>query len=75
MTCVICKQGEVLPGRAELTLRSATATVVFRNVPARICQNCGEEYLDEEVTARLLQETECAARSGVELQVRAYVAA
>ena len=31
-----------------------TTTVVFCNVPAQICDNCGEEYVDEEVTARLL---------------------
>ncbi|HKP51392.1 MAG TPA: type II toxin-antitoxin system MqsA family antitoxin [Chloroflexia bacterium] len=62
MKCVICKQAEVQPGTATVTLERDTLTLVVKGVPARICPNCGEEYIDEEVTERLLQTAEEAAR-------------
>jgi len=46
-----------------------------KSVPARVCENCGEEYVDEDITARLLREAEDAARSGVQVDIREYVAA
>jgi hypothetical protein len=50
-------------------------TLVFKGVPAQVCENCGEEYVDEDTTARLLQVAEEAARAGVQVDVREYVAA
>jgi YgiT-type zinc finger domain-containing protein len=75
MNCVICKHGETQPGRTTVTLTRGNTTVVFRDVPALICDNCGEEYVDEEITARLLAIAEEAARSGVQVDVRDYIAA
>ncbi|MBX3385059.1 MAG: type II toxin-antitoxin system MqsA family antitoxin [Phycisphaeraceae bacterium] len=75
MTCPICKHGELKPGLVTVTLDRGTSTIVFRGVPARVCQNCGEQFVDEAVTSRLLQEAEQAARSGVEVEVRRFNAA
>ncbi len=41
----------------------------------RVCPNCGEEYVDEAVTSELLKTAEDAARSGVQVDIREYVAA
>ena len=49
--------------------------LVVQHVPARVCDNCGERYLDEAIAARLLEWAEVAARAGVQVEVRAYVAA
>jgi hypothetical protein len=49
--------------------------LVFKNVPAEVCEVCGEEYVDEETTARLLAAAEEAARVGVQVDIREYVAA
>jgi YgiT-type zinc finger domain-containing protein len=49
MKCVICKQGETQPGTAIVTLTRETLTLVVRDVPAQVCENCGEEYVDEEL--------------------------
>ncbi len=73
--CVICKDGETKPGAASVTLERDGVTLVFKSVPAEVCENCGEEYVDAETTARLLQEAEQAARAGVTVEVRTYVAA
>ena len=75
MRCVICKQDEVRPGKATVVLEREGTTVVFKGVPARICANCGEEYVDESVTRELLQTASAAAVAGIQVEVREYVAA
>ena len=75
MKCVICKQGEVQPGTTTMTLEREATTVVFKNVPAEVCDTCGEAYLDAATTRQLLHVVEEAARLGVQVDVRSYVAA
>ena len=75
MKCVICKQGDTAPGTATVTLERGPATVVFKAVPAMVCRNCGEEYLDERTTSALLRAAESAVAQGVQVDVRQYVAA
>ena len=75
MICVICKTGETQPGTATVTLERDGTTVVIKGVPARVCKNCGEEYVEENVTAQLLNTAEDAARAGVQVDVRTYAAA
>ncbi len=75
MTCIICKQGQTKPGQASVTLERDGLTLVFKSVPAEVCENCGEQYVDSETTARLLQEAEQAAQAGIAVEVRTYVAA
>lgn len=50
MKCVICKQGENLLGTVTVTLERDGTTLVFKNVPAQVCENCGEAYVDEATT-------------------------
>ena len=75
MKCVICKKGETKAGTATVTLDKNGATLVFKGVAARVCTNCGEEYVDENITASLLRAAAEAARSGVQVEVRQYTAA
>ena len=75
MKCVICRQGETVAGEATVTLERDGMTLVIKNVPARICANCGEEYVDEQTASRLLEMAEAAAKAGVRVGVREYVAA
>lgn len=74
MKCVICKKGETQPGTSTVTLERDTATLVVKLVPARVCQNCGEAYMDEKTTSRLLKTAEEAARAGVRVDLRDYAA-
>jgi YgiT-type zinc finger domain-containing protein len=75
MKCVICKHGETRRGTATVTLRRDATTLVVKGVPADVCDNCGEEYVDEVTTAQLLRRLEEAAVAGVEVDVREYIAA
>ena len=74
MMCAICKQAETRPGKATVTLERNEVTLVIKGVPAMVCPNCGEEYVDEEVTERLLESAEEAAKTGVQVDIREYVA-
>ena len=74
MECVVCKQGHTHPGTARVALERGETTVVVKDVPAEICDNCGEHYLDETVSARLLALAEGAARQGVEVGVLRFAA-
>jgi hypothetical protein len=49
--------------------------LVFKKVPADVFQVCGEEYVDEHTTARLLAATEENVRTGVQVDIREYIAA
>ncbi len=75
MKCVICKHGETRPGQATVTLERNGTTLVIKGVPANVCANCGEEYVDEGITAKLLKTADEAARSGVQVDVREYAVA
>lgn len=74
MKCVICKKGTTRPGVATVTLEREKATLVVKLVPARICENCGEAYMDEKTTSQLLKTAEEAARAGVRVDLRDYAA-
>ncbi len=73
--CVICKDGEVVPGAATITLERDGLTMVVKHVPARICENCGEQYVDEEISTRLFKTAEEMAKSGAQVDVREFKAA
>jgi YgiT-type zinc finger domain-containing protein len=75
MTCVICRHGQTHDGTATVTLERDGLTLVVKGVPARVCESCGEEYVDQETAAHLLRDAERAARSGVQVEVRAFAAA
>ena len=75
MKCVVCKKGETKPGTATVTLDKDGTTLVFKGVPARVCTNCGEEYVDGEITSSLLKSAAEAARSGIQVEIRQFSAA
>lgn len=75
MKCPICKHGKTQPGAATVTLERGGMAIVFRAVPAEVCDNCGEAFHDEAVTAALLRQAEQAAAVGVEVDIRRFAAA
>jgi YgiT-type zinc finger domain-containing protein len=75
MKCVICKHGETADGVATVTLERDGLTLVVKKVPARVCQNCGEEYVDDAVASELFSTASVAARGGAEFDVRHYLKA
>lgn len=75
MICPICKCGQTRPGFASVTLERETMTLLVKQVPASICENCGEEFIDESASTRLLNTAEAALRDGVQVELRQFAAA
>lgn len=75
MECIICKNGQTVNQTATATLEQNGKTFVFKDVPARVCENCGEQYLEEETSKRLLGLAQEAAKSGIEFTIAKYKAA
>jgi YgiT-type zinc finger domain-containing protein len=74
MQCVICKNGNTAPGAVNAVLQRNGCTIIFKDVPADVCTNCGEYYLNEEVTNEILLRSENAIRNGAEVEILRYAA-
>ena len=72
MKCMICKHGETKQGTTTVTLEKGSSTIVFKEVPAQICDNCGEKYIDEATTKELLNKARNIVKNGVEVDIRKY---
>jgi len=73
MKCVICKHGETREGTTTVTFDRDDMTLVVKDVPAQVCTNCGEDYVDEHVAHEILAFAERMAKSGAQVDVRRYV--
>lgn len=62
-------------GTTTVTLERDGTTLVLRRVPAEVCTNCGEAYVDEAISAEIVRLGEEAAAAGVQVDVRDYAAA
>jgi YgiT-type zinc finger domain-containing protein len=74
MNCVICKHGTTEPGLVTVTLNRGNTVIVIKEVPAEVCTNCGEYYLAEEVSKKLLARSNAAVAAGAEVEIIRYAA-
>ncbi len=74
MKCVICKTGHTHPSTATVTLQRDNSVVVIRDVPAEICEDCGEYYLSEPVAKRVYDDADATVQRHVEVEVLRYAA-
>jgi len=58
MKCLVCMQAETADGLTSVAFERGEFRLVIQHVPARICPNCGEAYVEEEVALNLLREAE-----------------
>ena len=73
MKCIVCKDGETRLGVTTVTLARKGLLLVVKNVPAEICMNCGEEYVDPCVIQEIIGLTEGLTNNGVQVDIRQYV--
>ena len=76
MRCIICKTGKTNPGHVTVTLQRDGITLLIKDVPAEVCDNCGEYYLSDALTERVMAQAEAAASAGknVELEILRFAA-
>ncbi|MBW3665739.1 MAG: type II toxin-antitoxin system MqsA family antitoxin [Actinobacteria bacterium] len=72
MTCPICGQGQLEDGTTTFAADIDGAVVVVRAVPGKICDVCGEAFIDEHVSDELETIVEDARGTGTESLVRHY---
>jgi YgiT-type zinc finger domain-containing protein len=64
MKCPICRHGKTRSGSVTVPLERNGMTIVFREIPALVCENCGETFHEEAVTAALPEQAKQAAAAG-----------
>ena len=69
MECVICKNGTTKQDFVTFTLERGNAIIVFKNVLALVCQNCGDFYITSETTKMLLDRANQTLTKGVEFEI------
>jgi YgiT-type zinc finger domain-containing protein len=74
MKCVICKTGNTHPGKTIVTLERGDSVLVIREVPAEICEDCGEYYLDAATAERVYAEAEAGLRRNVQVEIQRFAA-
>jgi len=74
MRCTLCKLGETNPGMVTVTLERGGTTVIIKEVPGQVCENCGEYYLDQAVAERVLSMAEDAVSRNAEVEIIRFAA-
>ncbi|WAM37147.1 type II toxin-antitoxin system MqsA family antitoxin [Caldicellulosiruptor acetigenus] len=52
MRCPLCG-GELREGRVNHVVDIEGRTIIVKNVPALVCEQCGESYIEDEVAIKL----------------------
>jgi len=74
MKCAICRNGHTEDGFTSVVLERNSTTLVFKRVPAKICDNCGEEYISSEINRKLLSLAREEIDRGVTLELLEFAA-
>lgn len=74
MKCLFCKEGTTHSGQVSVSLQRGAATLIFKEVPADVCENCGEYYLSETITEKVLSRANQAVKSGAEVEILRFAA-
>jgi len=74
MTCVICKTGEYKDGFTTVVLTRNDSAIIIKQVPAKVCDQCGEYILTNEITRKILEIANEAWHNGSEVEIRKYAA-
>jgi len=69
MTCPICKEGSTEIGESTVTVDRNGAIIFFKEVPALICNNCGETFFTSEISKKLYKLAQEAFDKGAELEI------
>ncbi len=66
--CLLCG-GQKKPGKTIYSVDLGFGVIVVRNVPATLCDQCGEEWISPEVASQLELLVEEARRKKLQVEV------
>jgi YgiT-type zinc finger domain-containing protein len=72
MICLVCRKAQLIDGLASINFERDEFKVLINLVPAQVCPACGETYLDEQVTTRVLSQAEEISHEGLTDIVQDY---
>ncbi|MDP1548172.1 MAG: YgiT-type zinc finger protein [Anaerolineales bacterium] len=56
MICLVCREAQTISGVTSIHFERDEFKALIREIPAQVCPVCGESYLNEVVTAGLLEQ-------------------
>jgi YgiT-type zinc finger domain-containing protein len=65
MICLICRHAETVNGLTSISFERGELRLIVNNVPARVCPNCAEAYVDEAVATQLLWSVKKLSEVGI----------
>ena len=65
MICLICRQSETSNSLTSISFEGGELRLIVNSVPARVCPNCDEAYVDEAVAIQLLQSAKKLSEAGI----------
>jgi YgiT-type zinc finger domain-containing protein len=72
MICLICRQADLVDGPTSAEFKRGEARFTVTSIPARVCPNCGDALVDENVALQLLKAVEDLVQSGHLEGIREY---
>jgi len=70
-SCALCG-GQKVAGTTTFTADFGSGVLVVRNVPASVCQQCGEDWVDNETAQELEKLTQRAREARRQVEVIDY---
>jgi YgiT-type zinc finger domain-containing protein len=70
-TCPLCGGGKK-PGKTIFTAMAGECVLVVRDVPALICGQCGEDWIEDKIAERLETIVDDAKKRHLQVEVAAF---
>lgn len=74
MLCSVCKSGTTKSGTTTYVADRDGRVAIIRDVPAEICQQCGEQYFDAGTAQALYDLAERILAHGSEVEITKFAA-
>jgi YgiT-type zinc finger domain-containing protein len=72
MICLICRRANLVDGLASAVFERGEVKCTITSIPARICPDCGDAVVEENVALELLQGVDEFIRAGLMEETRDY---
>ena len=69
--CPLCG-GRKQPGKTTYSVDLGSGVILVRNVPATVCAQCGEAWIEHHIAQKLEQITQDAREKGLQVEVVAF---
>ena len=70
--CTTCKNGTMHKDATTVTFDKDNVVIVFRNVPAEVCDMCGDYIIEGSIAAKLLKTAKEERAKGHEISILNY---